>query len=81
MNVEQATKITVNAIQLDATLSGETVNLNRVTFWLSELSYGNKWMGSTMSHFHSNDIVATAARIAEENLTAKQLVALATEGN
>jgi hypothetical protein len=81
MNVEQATKITVNAIQLDATLSGETVNLNRVTFWLSELSYGRKWMGSTMSHFLSNDIVATAARIAAENHTTKQLVSLAIEGN
>ena len=80
MNVEQATKITVDTLKLDATLTGEPANLNRTTFWLSELSYGRKWVGSTYSHTVPCDIIQTAAAIAENNYSAVELVAL-TEGN
>lgn len=78
MNAEQALKITVNAIKVDAVLMGEEVNLNRVTFWLSELSNGVKRMGQTdVSRAGSNDIVRTAASISEQHHTAAQLVELA----
>lgn len=78
MTVEQALVITVNAIRTDATLSGEAVNLNRVTFWLSELSYGRKWFGDNMSHTVARDIVQTAASIAESEVSAARLVELAS---
>lgn len=79
MNKEQALKITVETIHLDSTLSGEPVNLNRVTFWLSELHYGRKWVGNSWSHCAgSRDIIKTAAEIAESNHTAAELTALAT---
>lgn len=76
MNTEQALKITVNAIRLDATLKGEAANLNRVTFWLSELSYGRKWFGDTSSRPVARDIVQTAAAIASQHYTPAQLVSL-----
>ena len=78
MSVEQALVITSEAIRTDSILSGEAVNLNRVTFWLSELSYGRKWFGTTMSRTVPRDIVQTAAEIAESNVTAKRLVELAS---
>ena len=78
MNATEALKITVNAIRVDATLSGEAVNLNRVTFWLSELSYGRKHMGESLSMAGTNDIVRTAAALAEESHTASELVELAS---
>jgi hypothetical protein len=80
VNATEALKITVNAIQVDATLSGETVNLNRVTFWLSELSYGRKWFNDSLSMAGNNDIVRTAAAITDQWVTASQLVTFATEG-
>lgn len=77
MDSSQALKITVNAIRVDSTLMGEPLNLNRVTFWLSELSYGRKWMGATWSHTVALDIIQTAASIASGNHTATQLLELA----
>lgn len=78
MNREQALKITVDTIKLDSVLLGEPVNLNRVTFWLSELSYGNKWTGDKVwQHTPTNDIVRTAAAIAESHHTARELVEMA----
>lgn len=75
MNKEQAVRITVDTLKLDAVLTGEAVSLNRVTFWLSELSYGNKWTGDKVwQHTPANDIVRTAAAIAESHYTAAQLV-------
>jgi hypothetical protein len=56
----------------------EPVNLNRVTFWLSELSYGRKHFADKWSHATENDIVRTAARIAEATHTANQLLTLAS---
>lgn len=76
MNASQALEITLNAIRVDAILKGEAVNLNRVTFWLSELSYGRKHMGDSLSMAGNNDIVRTAAAIAEESHAAAQLVTL-----
>lgn len=78
MNIEQALRITVNAIRTDALLSGEAVNLNRVTFWLSELAYGRKWFGGSMSRTVARDIVQTAASIAESEVSAARLVELAS---
>lgn len=77
MNAEQALKITLGAIQVDATLKGESVNLNRVTFWLSELSYGRKWFGPSWHHAVPRDIVQTAAAITSATYTPSQLVTLA----
>jgi hypothetical protein len=78
MDSKQALKITLNAICVDAALRGESeANLNRVTFWLSELSYGRKYFADKWSHAPQNDIVRTAARIAETVHTAPELVALA----
>ena len=79
MNATQALDITVNAIRVDAVLSGEAVNLNRVTYWLSELSYGRKYMGSTLSMAGGNDIVRYAANVAENNYSAAELVAAASK--
>lgn len=81
MNKDQALKITVDAIRLDATLSGEPANLNRVTFWLSELHYGRKWFGADWSHTVPRDIIQTAASIAREGHTPAQLLANALHTN
>lgn len=78
MTTEQALVITVNAIRTDALLTGEAVNLNRVTFWLSELSYGRKWFGDSMSRTVARDIVQTAASIAETEVGPARLVELAS---
>ena len=77
MNLEQALTIIINYIALDATLSGESVNLNRVTFLLSELSYGRKHTGPTWSHCVPRDIIRTAAEITESAHSASALVKLA----
>jgi hypothetical protein len=76
MNAEQALKITLDTIKLDAVLLGEPVSLNRVTFWLSEIRFGIKWTGPTWSHCVPRDIIKTAAAIAESNHTARELLAL-----
>lgn len=76
-----ALKITIDTIKLDATLTGESVNLNRVTFWLSELSYGRKWLGATWTHTVPRDIIQTAAEIANSEFSAVQLVQLALASN
>jgi hypothetical protein len=77
MEAAEALKITVDTLKLDATLLGEAPNLNRVTFWLSEIRFGIKWTGSTWSHTVPRDIIKTAAAIAESNHTARELLALA----
>lgn len=77
MNTTEALKITVNAIRTDAVLRADRVNLNRVTFWLSELALGRKHFAESWSHAGTNDIVRTAARITEETYSARQLVELA----
>ena len=79
MNAEQALKITVDTLKLDAVLTGEPVNLNRTTFWLSELHYGRKWVGPTWSHTVPRDIIKTAANIAETHIGAAALVAAASK--
>jgi hypothetical protein len=77
MDNATALRITVDTIKLDATLTGEEVNLNRVTFWLSELSYGRKWIGDSWSHVVPRDIIQTAAELASTEWTPNQLVQLA----
>lgn len=80
MNKEQALKITLDTIKVDAVLMGEPVNLNRVTFWLSELAYGIKRMGpNDVSRTNPRDIVATAASITTVDYTPAELVAMATK--
>jgi hypothetical protein len=74
MNTTQALEITTNALRVDAALRSEPVSLNRTTFWLSELSYGRKHMGDTLSMAGSRDIVRTAAETVEGSMTAAQLV-------
>jgi hypothetical protein len=78
MNTEQALKITVDTLKLDSLLTGEPVNLNRVTFWLSELSYGRKHVGASWSHAVPRDIVQTAAKITEGHYSPAELVKLAS---
>ena len=79
MNKEQALDVTLTAIRVDATLMGEPVNLNRVTFWLSELSHGIKRMGPTdVSRTIRGDIVATAAAIVTVDYTPAELVTMAS---
>ena len=80
MNAEQALKITADTVRLDATLTGEAPNLNRLTFWLSELSYGRKWIGATWSHCVPRDIIRTAADITTQTHTAAQLLTIVAEG-
>ena len=71
---------TLDTIKVDAVLMGEPVNLNRVTFWLSELSHGIKRMGpNDVSRTISRDIVATAASITTADYTPAELVAMATK--
>lgn len=70
----EALKITVDTVKLDATLLGEAPNLNRLTFWLSELSYGKKWVGATWSHCVPRDIIRTAAGITSNAFTAPELL-------
>lgn len=75
MNTEQALKITLDTVRLDSVLLGEAPSLNRLTFWLSELSYGRKWVGATWSHCVPRDLIQTAAAIAEESYTPAALLA------
>lgn len=75
MNKDQALKITTDTIKLDALLLGEAPNLNRITFWLSELSYGRKHVGTTWSHTVPRDIIKTAAEITEQHMTAREILA------
>lgn len=79
MTVEQALKITADTVKLDATLLGEAPNLNRLTFWLSELSYGRKWTGATWSHCVPRDLIKHAANIAELHSTPAAILALASK--
>jgi hypothetical protein len=77
MNAEQALKITVDTVRLDSVLLGEAPNMNRLTFWLSELHYGRKWTGTTWTHCVPRDIIKHAANIAETHSgTAAILAAL-----
>lgn len=78
MKALEALKITTNAVRLDATLRKEDVNLNRMTFWFSELSYGRKWFADSLTMAGNNDIVRTAASITERAFTAPELLNLIT---
>lgn len=50
MNIMQALEILKTWIGLDATLTGEQVNLNRTSFLLSEISYGKMHVGDGWHH-------------------------------